>query len=835
MKFTIVILIGLGSFLSGISYAQPYLSPNAADIYLQLRKLNVLGSALYIAAHPDDENTSLLTWFSKERLFRTGYLSITRGDGGQNLIGDEQGTELGMIRTQELMAARRMDGSEQFFSRAFDFGFSKSTEEALTIWNKEKILADVVWVIRKFQPDIIITRFPEDKRAGHGQHSASATLAREAFRAAADPLRFPQQFKFGVKPWQAKRIMWNNYNFGYAKTDSIGEVKINVGAFNPLLGKGYGEIAALSRSQHKSQGNGSSAYRGAQFDFFSHVDGSKALHLPDEDIDMSWKRIGAEKIGFMIDELVKNYLLQAPQLSVPSLINIYKEISLLPDGYWPEQKKKEIRNLLLACSGLWLEASTDRPLAVQGDSIPVNLLINNRHGQSISIQNVSILGLDTSLNTDLKQNINLNFSRMLAVPDSIPVSEPYWLEQPMSPGSFEVSDQALIGAPEAPARLRVLFSLDINGERIVAERPVMYKYTDPVKGELYQPVAVVAPVNISTEPEMILAKKNERTSKNVVVTVTANRNLKKSHALITVVSSGQTSTRSDSFSLSKGDSKRYVFQVNPESRKNIQQDSIRASVGLNDGGKTSSYDLNMHVIKYDHIPDIYYFKKDLVKLTNTDLKIAGRRIGYIEGAGDKMPDALTRMGYEVTILREKDISTERLSHFDAVITGIRAYNIHHYLSEKNEVLKTYIKNGGNLVVQYNTSMQSASSKSPIGPYPFTISRSRVTDEHAPVKFLLPAHPVFNYPNKISMDDFNGWIQERAIYFAEDLDPAFITPLAMHDPGETDQAGSLVIADYGKGKFVYTGLVFFRELPAGIPGAYRLLANIIALNKRKEIK
>lgn len=834
MKFTPRYLLSALIVLFGSQgFAQAPVAHTSADIYLQIKKLNVLGSVLYVAAHPDDENTHLLAWLSKDRLYRTGYLSLTRGDGGQNLIGDEQGPALGLIRTQELLAARRIDGAEQFFSRAFDFGFSKSSAEALKWWDKEKILADIVWVIRKFQPDILITRFPEDARAGHGHHAASAILAREAFHAAGDPSRFPEQFRYGVKPWQAKRILWNTYRFGGVNTTSDDQFKVDVGSFNPFIGKSHGEIAGLSLSQHKSQGTGSSGGRGARWEYFSHVDGSRVQKDFMDGVDISWGRIGAGSISARVALILKNYNMAAPELSVPALVDLYQALSRLPEGYWKAQKMGETQRLIELCSGLWLEAYSGGQLAVQGDSLLLHVSMNNRLGAPVKVKSVVLDGADTVVNRDLPANTNLSFSRSIYIPASKPVSQPYWLEEEMSAGSFNVRDQTLIGRPESPAPIRVVFRLEIGGHSFDMERSAVYKYTDPVKGEVYQPIAVVPPVSLSADPDMVIFNSNANALHPVTATLSANRPLKGYQANVSAKWNGKVFQRPDpDFSIEKGFSRSYVFDISGSDLPKAGQNSMEASVALSGPGGSQAYALNMQTIRYDHIPDIFYFRKAAVKMVGIDLKTAGKRIGYIAGAGDKVPEALARMGYEVSILSAQDIQPNTLARFDAVIAGVRAYDIHPYLFQKNEILKDYIREGGNYIVQYNTARQPWPTT--VGPYPFGISRTRVTDEQSPVKLLIPGHPVFNFPNKITQDDFKGWIQERGIYFAANPDPAFAAPLAMNDPGEPEQNGSLIIAEYGKGRFVYTGLAFFRELPAGVPGAYRLLANIIALNK-KEVK
>jgi LmbE family N-acetylglucosaminyl deacetylase len=806
----------------------------SADIYLQIKKLKVLGTVLYMAAHPDDENTRLLAYLSKDRLFRTGYLSMTRGDGGQNLIGDEQGIELGLIRTQELMSARRMDGAEQFFSRAFDFGFSKNTEEALTTWGKEKVLSDAVWVIRKFQPDVIITRFPEDARAGHGHHSGSAVIAHEAFRAAADPNMFPEQLRRGVKTWKVKRIFWNTFNFGGTNTTSNDQLKIDVGGFNPILGKSYGEIAAESRSQHKSQGFGVPGSRGFSQEFFTLVEGDAAREDIMDDVNTSWSKIeGGAAIETMIDDLLKNFSLSNPELSVPALVNVYKAMSKLQEGTWKTQKMKEVQQLVENCSGLWLEATTNNEFAVQGDSIRLSVSVNNRLGANIQLQKISMDVFDSTFNKQLEKNRNVNLTKMVYVFTSKPISQPYWLEQKKSEGSFNVNDQALIGKPENDPSYSAYFDVLIEGQLFTFSKPVRYKYTDPVKGELYQPLVVVPPVTVTTEPSIVIFRKNEKQNAEVMIQLTANRNIDNYSAKISKRLTYDNNTKNDSnFTVQRGFNRQYIFDINNSMLKGLDQDYVQAFTELKKGDETKAVYLNLTSIQYDHIPHIHYFYQDAIKVLNMDLKTVGKKIGYIEGAGDKVTIALEQMGYEVTILKEKDITAGNLKQFDAVITGVRAYNVHDFLDAKYDILMNYVKDGGNLIVQYNTSNFISNVSSRVGPYPFAISRNRVTDENAAVNFLLPEHPVLNYPNKITNKDFENWIQERGIYYAEKIDPHYVMPLSMADPNEQAQNGSLVIGSYGKGNFVYTGLVFFRELPAGVPGAYRLLANIIALSKKR---
>jgi LmbE family N-acetylglucosaminyl deacetylase len=803
----------------------------SAEIYLRLNKLNVLGTVLYIAAHPDDENSRLIAYMAKDRLYRTGYLSMTRGDGGQNLIGDEQGVELGLIRTQEMLAARRVDGAEQFFSRAFDFGFTKSTDEALKTWGEQKILSDAVWVIRKFQPDVIITRFPPDSRAGHGHHSASAVLAHEAFLAAADPTKFPEQFQYGVKPWKAKRILWNTFNFGGTNTTSDDQLKIDVGVFNPILGKSYGEIAAESRTNHKSQGAALTPARGSSLDYFSLVDGEPAHSDPLDGVETSWRRVeGGERIQGMVDQAIHDFSLSHPERSVPALAALYGHIAALPDGYWRTQKLKEVQQLIVDCSGLWIEAVTPAPYAVQGESMRVTVVLNNRLNAPISVKGLRIGGVDTAWVQELQGDKNYSLTRTISVARDKPVTQPYWLREEMSPGSFNVGDQRLIGNPQGAPAYEVQIRLMVGGQEIVYTRPVQYKFTDPVKGELYEPVTVIPAVTGQFDPALVLFPGGEERSFHVEVqnhgegaelprmelTPTPGLTVAKPVGLTWTAKPAGNGTETVTAGL---------LADRPGQSAKVGPGGQAASGGFRDTV------LELTTIAYDHIPRIDYFRPAREKFVVADVRTAGHRIGYIEGAGDKVPAALEQMGYEVVLLKEKDLNGAYLRTFDAIIAGVRAYDVHPGLKTRHEALMNYIKEGGNLIVQYNRD-QLGEMAGNIGPYAFAVSNIRVTDENARVNFLQPAHPVLNYPNKITDRDFEGWIQERGIYFAGQTDPAYESVLSMNDPGEAAQKGSLVIAHYGKGIFVYTGLVFFRELPAGVPGAYRLMANIIALNQKK---
>ena len=808
--------------------AQSPKSWTSADIYLGLRKLNVLGSVLYIAAHPDDENTRLITYFSKEKLYRTGYLSLTRGDGGQNLIGNEQGIDLGLIRTQELLAARRIDGGEQFFTRAYDFGYSKNPGETFTKWDREKILSDVVWVIRKFQPDVVITRFPVTGEGGHGHHTASAILANEAFLAAADPKRFPGQFQFGVSPWQVKRVLWNTFNFGSTNTTAEDQTKFDVGGYNPLLGKSYGEIAAESRSQHKSQGFGVPAGRGLAMEYFKTTGGTPPVNDLLDGVDITWnKEVGGAAISKAIDKLVSSFDFLHPEKTVKPLTDLYSLIEKLPvsESKWKVQKMKEVQELIAQCSGLWMEAYTNDAFAVLGDSIRLNFSFNNRLGVNASLKKIGFKFIDSSFaNQPLEKNKNLNFSKKIFVPDSNSLlTQPYWLVNKMAEGYYNVNDQSQIGQPDVGAGANAgFFIVNIEGRDFTFNNNIRYKYTDPVKGEVYQPLTILPAASFSDLQPFYLKSKRDS---SIDATLTAHRNISSSPNNDVIVLGDQskdTLLLPFDYTMNKGEVNHVPFLL-----KDLRDKTYKFVFAPdNRQGKI------LKSIQYDHIPAIHYFKDAITTIKAPDIKIYGKKIGYIVGAGDKVPGALEQMGFDVTMLGDKELSRNNLQQFDAIISGVRAYNTDEWLSNHYDALMKYVNDGGNLIVQYNTSNFISNVKSKIGPYNFEISRTRVTDENAKVTFLKPEHPVLNFPNKITQDDFKGWIQERSIYNAANWDKNFETIFSMSDPGESADEGSLVISKYGKGYFTYTGLVFFRELPAGITGAYRLLANLIALNKKK---
>lgn len=828
MKPIFVYLLSFIFFQNAIAQTQQQL--NSAEILHALKKLKTVGSVLYIAAHPDDENTRLLAYMANEKKLKTAYLSLTRGDGGQNLIGKEQAELLGLIRTQELLAARRTDGAEQFFTRANDFGYSKNPEETFSFWNKDSVLSDMVWVIRNFKPDVIICRFPTTGEGGHGHHTASALLAQEAFDAAADPLKYPEQLKL-VDTWQTKRLFWNTFNFGGNNTTAEDQLKIDVGIFNPLLGKYYGEIAADSRSMHKSQGFGSAKGRGSSIEYFKHLKGTTVKSEMFEGIDLNWKRFKeTEPIEVMLNNCITNYNAEYPENSISDLTKIYTELQKINSknfdlNYWKQVKLKETENLILTCSGFWAEAYSSNFIGVPGNLTDLTIQILAKNKTEIKLNSISYLQNDSNTALILNPNELYTFKKKVLLENKLAYSNPYWLNEDHSGGLYIVRDQLLRGKPQNIPATTAKYNITINGINFIVERAITYKYVDPVKGEIYRPWEILPPACINFEEKAFVFSGEQ--IKKIHLTVKANANNINGSLSLKAPEGWLIKIKDSLFTLNnKGDEVKFEAQL--ISTSNSKNGKISAEIKI----ENNKYNKSIKRIEYDHIPYQFILSNAEAKLIKADIKITSKNIGYIDGAGDEIPACLQQIGYNVTILNDETLSNSDLSKFDAIVTGIRAYNINERLQIHYNRLMNYIKDGGNLIVQYNTNSRVGPVIAKIGPYPFTISRDRVTDESAAVEILNSKHPVLNFPNKINSADFENWIQERGIYFAGDIDSNYEKIFSMKDPNEKNNEGSLIIAKFGKGNFVYTGLALFRELPAGVPGAYRLFANLLSLPKNK---
>ena len=800
----------------------------SSEIYKDIKKLGVLANVLYVAAHPDDENTRLISYFSNHLSAHTTYLSMTRGDGGQNLIGSEMREMLGIIRTQELLAARSIDGGNQMFTRANDFGYSKSSAETFTIWDRHEILSDVVWAIRKIKPDIIINRFSTDtSRPNHGHHTASAVLSAEAFDLAGDPSSFTEQLKF-VDTWQPKRIFFNTTWWFYGSREAFDAadkskmLTIDIGSYDQVTGESNSEIAARSRSMHKSQGFGSAETRGESLDYLDLIKDAEG-RIPKEifdGIDITWNRVqGGGPIGTKVKKLESTFDFKNPGMSIPLLLDIYTSIQQLPASYWKDIKLAECESLIKNCLGLFIEVRTNKFRASPGMVIPVTLEVINRSDLPVELSSLSFTGVDTSqFNAPLKFNQVFIKEMKLTIPDQL--STPYWLEDSPTEGRYVVKDQEKRGQPANPPAVSAKINLTVSGKPIQFSIPVVYKTVDPAEGEIYRPLSITPPVAVEFEEDVLVFAKGNEQVVNVILTAvqdSVNGILK-----MKIDQPGwKVSPDTISWSFTKsGETTTLTCRITPP--KEEATASLRPEI--NAGGLT--YHHKLMPLDYDHIPYMSVVRDATVKLNSIDLKIIPRPIAYIEGAGDDVAEGLQQIGYDVDVIDPASISASLLSKYQVVILGIRAYNTVDALAYKNKIIFDWVEKGGTMIVQYNTNGRLVTGD--IAPYPLTLSRDRITEENSAVTILDPEMEVLNYPNKIRSNDFDHWVQERGLYFPNKWDEHFTPILEMKDTGENSTQGSLLITGYGEGHYVYSGLSWFRHLPAGVPGSYRLLSNLISL-------
>lgn len=802
-----------------------------AGIYRDIEKLGVLGTVLYVAAHPDDENTRLIAWFSRHRLTHTVYLSLTRGDGGQNLIGTEMNEMLGVLRTQELLAARRVDGGEQWFTRANDFGYSKTAEETIALWDKQAVLADVVWAIRKFRPDIIVNRFnAENSGSTHGHHTASAMLALEAFELAGDPQAFPEQLAL-VAPWQPKRIFFNTSWWFYGSQEAFDQAdksrmsQVDIGVYEPWSGYSNSEIAMKSRSMHRCQGFGAELYRGETMDYLDLLRGDTPPDPADplSGLDLSWNRVpGGSALQAAIGRILRDYDFRDPAASLPALCALYRDIRAMPPHPWQERKLQELTAIVAGCAGLFLEAKTGQSAASPGTELTYSLEITQRAGTPITLTALRSTGMDgdTLLQAPLVLNQPWKRTHKARLAATLPYSAPYWLTQAPEGRAYKVDEQAMRGRPESPAPVGFRVSFELHGAAFSLEIPVVYKQIDPAFGERYQPLQVLPPATVS--PLQPVALFPDGGTREIALKVRAGQDELQATVRPQLPEGWQARPDSQEVQIAlQGDEKEVRFAITPPAGEQVADARFDISV------RGQRYPFALQEVKYEHIPHQSVLQPATMRLVAVPLAGTRGAIGYIAGAGDQVPECLRDAGYPVTLLEDADLTAESLARFDAVIAGVRAYNTRDGLKFRQEALQQYVANGGTYLVQYNTNRGLVTAPSPL---PLNVSRERVTDEAAPVRILAPDHPAMRQPNALRDSDFDGWVQERGLYFPDQWDPAFTPLLAAADPGEPESRGLLLVAPYGKGHYIYTGLSFFRQLPAGVPGAYRLLANLLALPK-----
>ncbi|SPE36796.1 LmbE family protein [Candidatus Sulfopaludibacter sp. SbA3] len=847
----LTVLAVISFFLRLPGQQQPF--SGTPDIEHALRKLNELGTFLMIAAHPDDERTAVLAYFARGRHMRTAYLSLTRGEGGQNLIGSEQGAQLGLIRTQELLAARQIDGAEQFFTRAIDFGFTRTADETMQKWGHDRILSDVVWVVRRYRPDVINCGFSGTPRDGHGQHQTSGILCHEVFEAAADAKRFPEQLRY-VQPWQAKRLVESSgfTGFGVNFTLPPGSTPPNAppsagsaetGEYNPILGYSYDELAILSRSMHHSQGTGAMRRPGPGRSEFALLKGAPSHKDLFEGVDTTWNRLpGGAAVGQLLDEAIRTFEPKHPEKAIPLLAQARPLIAAIDDPL-AKVKLVELDEALASCAGLWAEAQAQKPEVTPGEDLKVTVTVLNRSNAEVTFDSAKVEGIWNEPLDAKAAKLGNNQSAVVEFTRRVPAlqgySQPYWLIRPASNDVYTVDDQMLIGLPDTPAAAQVRLRLTIGGAPVELVRPVHYRYAERAEGERHRPMAVVPAVAVDLPEAVALFPSGA--ARQVEVAVKANAANASGELRLELPTGWKAEPASQPFHVAMaGEQLGMTFQVTPPTGETTA--TLRAVATVNGRAIASG----MQVILYPHIPAQVLFPPSDVKAVRANVKVTAHKVGYITGPGDEMPDALRQLGLDVTLLTQADLEHGELARFDAVVAGVRAYNVRADLRANQPRLMEYVRNGGTYIVQYQTgdgpdpaapavvSPVAIPSANPItsnmGPYSFVVpagNKYRVTVEEAPVAFPHPDSRLLQYPNHISAKDFEGWVQERGAYFAAKWDPHYETVLAAHDPAEPTLEGGELYTRYGKGVYIFTAYAWFRQLPAGVPGAYRLFANLLS--------
>jgi len=828
--FSIFIL----GFFTVFCSAQQVRPSKSSEIYRELKTLKHLPKVLYLAAHPDDENTGLLSWLINYQNVETGYLSLTRGDGGQNLLGTEQGAALGLIRTHELLEARKLDGAQQFFTRAIDFGFSKNTTDTFKQWDENSITADVVWVIRKFRPDVIICRFPPTAAAGHGQHAASAVLAEKAFKLAGDKTAFPDQLKY-VNVWQPKRLLWNTFRFGSVNTTAENQLKVTVGQYDAQLGMGYGELAGLSRSLHKSQGAGTQSVAGIRTEYFSHVLGEPAKATLFDGVNQTFTAKGNADIDQSLNKIISDFNFNQPELSLPTLFVLRKKVMAINDLNLKKDKIKSLDNIILSCAGFMGEVVTNQAEAVAGENYNFRLNMISRAENPVVLENVKWLSQSENLNRKLSKDSLITIEHQIQIPADAALTEPYWLAKPAKDAAtFSVPNDTLIGLPEAESPLNVLLDLKIGSEKFQVKLPLSFKKLDPVRGDVVEGLRIVPALELKFTQPLYLVKENEDLHLSLNIKVNSNKQFK--NGKVNLIYKGEQLGSAD-VKLLNGKDNTIDYVIPKAKLSSINSNRLQLDANFVADGVT--YNKKQVLIQYPHLPSLQYFAPATVVVMKGDIQAKVKKVGYIQGAGDFIPEFLRIAGIQVGVLKDEDFygnsdeaggnrNQNKLSQYDAIVMGVRANNSEKKLGRWMPFLWSYVKAGGNLVMQYNTNQDTTVEQ--LGMYHFSIANKRVTEENAAVKFLNPNHKLLNFPNKITADDFNGWVQERGAYFPDQWDAAYEPLFEMQDTGEEPLQGSTLYAKYGKGNFIYTPLAFFRQLPAGNVGAARLFLNFLSAQK-----
>lgn len=818
--------------LSGLLSAEPAPLSGSAQLHELLDHLNTVGTVLMLGAHPDDENTAVMAYLARGQHLRTVYFSATRGEGGQNRIGPEQGALMGVIRTHELLEARRIDGGEQEFGSVVDFGYSKTPEETLGLWGRQQLLHDMVRVIRSVRPDVIVSRFPpRPGSGGHGHHTAVGWTGPLAWEAAADGSQFGD---LGLEPWRAHRYVYNVPTFSRrmeaAAASQPGRLRLELGAYDPVLGKSYAELAGESRSMHRSQAMGTGQRKGSVPAFFEHVAGERATGSLLDGIDVTWARVpGGGPVGESLRAAREGYDPRRPTAILPHLLAALRDLQELPSPEAAHKRKELLRAIELA-SGLWIDASAAHWNAIPGGELEVTLQVLRRSDAAWEWRGARLHGVAEGAVTErvpLEENRPVQREVTVRVSADACYSQPHWLRD-TAEGAPGCPGTAATPGP-TPALLATFEFATPEGVDVVLEKPVLYRWIDSSLGERSRGVVIVPPVSVAFTRENRIFTGSEATQ----IPVRLSSSVGGVEAIVRVdappgwsVDPADRTVRLER----RGQERTVTFDLTPPASASGGQLAATVSVG---GVESRA---GLRTIEYGHIPITPVFPRATMRVERLDARLLADEVGYVMGAGDKVPDALEQLGATVTALSAQDLASGDLSRFDAIVTGVRALNTRPDLLAARERVLAYVEQGGTLVVQYNTSgfgrRGGRAAAATLGPYPMSPSRLRVTDENAPVRFVSADHRLLTVPNRITKADFEGWVQERGLYFMSEWDGRYETVLACADPGEDEVEGGMLYARHGRGVYVFTGYSWFRQLPAGVPGAYRLFANLISAGKAR---
>lgn len=803
--------------------AQPE-APGSLPPVAMIQRANVLGSVLMIGAHADDDDTQLLTYLSLGLQLRTGYLSVGRSLGSQNRIGPEQGQAMAVLLNQEAIAARQRTHIEQYYTRAFDAGFTKTLTEAMTFWDRPEVVGDIVWLLRTFRPDAVIVRYSGTPRDGHGHHQASAVLARKAIAAAGDPTQFPEQLKL-TTVWKPAHV----FQFSAAGAKPV--VAINVGGYNPVLGASYAEIATAGRTAFRSQAMGGLTTLRNRTVLLAPIDGTTPETLL-EGVDTTWKRMtGGEAIGEGLAAVLREFRADQPEQAVAGLVEARTKLAALEkgaDGPWVRVKLHELDETIARCVGLWVRVATPVEVVTPGMRVPVAIEVANR-----SVMKLEVAGLTLKTPTGenefpaqpLGRDQPARWEAYWAVPaDQVP-TQPYWL-QGQDGMIAKIADQTKVGPAADEPLLTVRLRFRTEDGAFELTRAVRHQRFEPTEGETWRPLVVTPPVTLHPALDAVIFP--DGAPRKFSVRATAHRDDVAGTVKLQLPAGWGVEPATGEFRIAKtGLTSDLVFTVTPPAASADSRAKISAVV---DGRETA---FDFVTVDYPHIERATFFPATDVRFVHVPVKVLAKRVGYLIGTGDEMPEALRQLNCEVTLLSPDDLARADLTIYDAVVLGIRSYSVRPDVLLHRDRLRAYVRGGGTLVMQYTDSTAGPNGIVEVpnlGPFAFRVGATRVVEEDAPMKFRLPQHPLLHVPNELTAEDFRGWVQERGLRFAVSWDAHYETPLETNDSGEAPLPGGMLVAREGQGVFVYTAYAWFRQLPAGVPGAYRVFANILSAGR-----